>query len=71
MQEEKKKSTPKPVKKSTKTMEALAAVRIREEASLESKEIAIINAKQRVEVIESIDGWHRVENGFIKSEYLK
>lgn len=71
MQEEKKKSTPKPVKKSTKTMEALAAVRIREEASLESKEIAIINAKQRVEVIESINGWHRVENGFIKSEYLK
>lgn len=71
MQEEKKKSTPKPVKKSTKTMEALAAVRIREEASLDSKEIAIINAKQRVEVIESINGWHRVENGFIKSEYLK
>ena len=52
-------------------MEALAAVRIREEASLDSKEIAIINAKQRVEVIESINGWHRVENGFIKSEYLK
>lgn len=71
MQEEKKKSTPKPVKKTTKTMEALATVRIREEASLDSKEIAIINAKQRVEVIESINGWHRVENGFIKSEYLK
>ena len=27
--------------------------------SLESKEIAIINAKQRVEVIESINGWHQ------------
>ena len=52
-------------------MVAKASVRIRKEESLESKEVAIIDAGAIVEVIETKDGWHKVENGFIKEEYLK
>lgn len=45
-------------------------MRIREESSLKSKEIEIIKAGTKVEVIECVGGWCKVEKGFIKSEYL-
>lgn len=55
----------------TTKMVARASVRIRKEKSLESKEVAILDTGAIVEVIETKDGWHKVENGFIKEEYLK
>lgn len=75
MSKTKKKQTPvkkslSPTKKSD-VMKVIAAVRVRSEPNQECDILRILRVGETVEVLETVDGWHTIKDGFVKEGFLK
>lgn len=46
-------------------------VNVREEASLESKILRVLQKGEAVEVIGFTKGFHKIKDGFVKEEFLE
>lgn len=59
------------LKKEETKMEVTGRVYIRSEAGQSSSQLGILEVGEVVEVLETVDGWHKLENGFVMQGFLK
>lgn len=55
----------------SKFMTATRPLKVREQPSLDGKEIRILAKNEEVEILEVLDGWAKIPDGYCMIEYLK